>query len=116
MVGVGGAIGSILRFLTSLAAAQWLGADFPYGTLIVNLLGSYIPFARTQAQREARKDPRPSIQERYRDEGDYLAKLRAAAEKLVTDRYLLPEDVDNVIKRGRLQWEFVTAQTTTSSR
>ncbi len=83
---------------------------------IVNLLGSYIPFARTQAQREARKDPRPSIQERYRDEGDYLAKLRAAAEKLVTDRYLLPEDVDNVIKRGRLQWEFVTAQTTTSSR
>ena len=42
MVGVGGAIGSILRFLTSLAAAQWLGADFPYGTLIVNLLGSFI--------------------------------------------------------------------------
>jgi len=42
LVGVGGAIGSVLRFLTSLAAAQWLGADFPYGTLIVNLVGSFI--------------------------------------------------------------------------
>ena len=41
-MGVGGAIGSVLRFLTSLAAAQWLGADFPYGTLIVNLVGSFI--------------------------------------------------------------------------
>jgi fluoride exporter len=42
LVGVGGAIGSVLRFLTSLAAAQWLGADFPYGTLIVNLVGSFV--------------------------------------------------------------------------
>ena len=42
LVGVGGAIGSILRFVTSVAAAQWLGADFPYGTLIVNLVGSFI--------------------------------------------------------------------------
>jgi Alpha/beta hydrolase domain len=83
---------------------------------IVNLLGSYIPFARTRAEREARKDPRLSIQERYRDEGDYLSRLRAAAEELVKGRYLLAEDVENVLKRGRLQWEFVTAQTTPSSR
>jgi len=83
---------------------------------IVNLLGSYIPFARTRADREARKDPRLSIQERYRDGDDYLAKLHAAAEELVKGRYLLPEDVESVMKRGRLQWEFVTAQTTTSSR
>jgi len=50
-----------------------------------------------------------------RDEGDYLAKLRAAAEELTKGRYLLSEDVENVLKRG-LQWEFVTAQTTPSSR
>ena len=83
---------------------------------IVNLLGSYIPFARTKADREARKDPRLSIQERYRTEDDYLAKLRAAAGALVKGRYLLPEDVESVIQRGRLQWQFVTAHTTTSSR
>jgi hypothetical protein len=83
---------------------------------IVNLLGSYIPFARTRQDREARKDPRSSIQERYRDEADYLAKLRGAADVLVKGRYLLPEDVDNVIKRGRQQWQFVTAPATTASR
>jgi hypothetical protein len=83
---------------------------------IVNLLGSYIPFPRTRADREARKDPRLSIQERYRDEDDYLAKLRAAAGALVKGRYLLPEDVESVITRGRLQWEFATGQATTSSR
>jgi len=83
---------------------------------IVNLLGSYIPFPRTRADREARKDPRLSIQERYRDEDDYLAKLRAAAGALVKGRYLLPEDVESVVTRGRLQWEFVTGHATTSSR
>jgi len=69
----------------------------------VNLLGSYIPFARTKAEREARKDSRLSIQERYGDEGDYFARLRVAAEELVK-------------ARRRLQWEFVTGQTTPSSR
>jgi CrcB protein len=39
---VGGAIGTGVRYLTTLAAAQWFGADFPYGTLIVNLAGGFI--------------------------------------------------------------------------
>ena len=42
LVGLGGAIGSVLRLLVSLAAAHWLGADFPYGTLFVNLAGSFV--------------------------------------------------------------------------
>jgi CrcB protein len=42
LVGLGGAIGSIVRFLTALVAAQWFGAEFPYGTLIVNLAGAFI--------------------------------------------------------------------------
>ena len=54
--------------------AVWCGS-----TEIYNLLGSYVPFAVTKAEREAGKDPRPSIAERYRNREDYLAKLRAAA-------------------------------------
>ena len=42
LVGLGGAIGSVLRFLVSVGAAQWLGTEFPYGTLIVNLAGSFV--------------------------------------------------------------------------
>ena len=39
---MGGGIGSVLRYLTSLVAAQWFGTEFPYGTLIANLSGGFI--------------------------------------------------------------------------
>jgi len=42
LIALGGAIGTALRYLTSLVAVRWLGADFPYGTLIVNLSGAFI--------------------------------------------------------------------------
>jgi CrcB protein len=42
LVALGGAIGSVLRFLTSVLAAHWLGQEFPYGTLIVNLSGAFV--------------------------------------------------------------------------
>jgi fluoride exporter len=42
LVALGGAIGSVLRYLTSIRAAVWFGAEFPYGTLIVNLSGAFI--------------------------------------------------------------------------
>src|SRR5262245_46991112 len=41
VVCLGGALGSGLRYLVALAALRWLGADFPYGTLIVNLAGAF---------------------------------------------------------------------------
>ena len=42
LITFGGAIGTLLRYLTSLVAAQWFGTEFPYGTLIVNLSGAFI--------------------------------------------------------------------------
>jgi CrcB protein len=41
-VAVGGAIGSVLRYRISGWATGWLGAEFPYGTLIVNTAGAFI--------------------------------------------------------------------------
>ena len=41
LIALGGAIGTALRYLTSLLAAQWLGDHFPYGTLFVNLFGAF---------------------------------------------------------------------------
>ena len=38
---LGSAVGGGARYLVSLAALQWLGAGFPYGTLAVNLIGSF---------------------------------------------------------------------------
>ena len=42
LVALGGATGSVMRYLTSIVAARWFGADFPYGTLIVNLFGAFV--------------------------------------------------------------------------
>jgi fluoride exporter len=42
LITFGGAIGTLLRYLTSLVAAQWFGTEFPYGTLIVNLSGAFV--------------------------------------------------------------------------
>jgi fluoride exporter len=39
VVAIGGAIGSALRYGTSLGAARVIGTGFPYGTLLVNLAG-----------------------------------------------------------------------------
>ena len=39
---LGGAIGTGMRYLTANLAVRWLGVDFPYGTLIVNVVGSFL--------------------------------------------------------------------------
>lgn len=42
LISLGGAIGTALRYLTAVFAARWLGTDFPYGTMIVNLSGAFV--------------------------------------------------------------------------
>lgn len=41
LIAIGGAIGATLRFLVSTHIYAILGRDFPYGTLVVNVLGSF---------------------------------------------------------------------------
>ena len=40
-VALGGALGASGRYLTGLAMARLLGRGFPWGTLVVNILGSF---------------------------------------------------------------------------
>lgn len=42
LICLGGACGTAARYGVGLAAARWLGVDFPYGTLIVNVVGSFL--------------------------------------------------------------------------
>lgn len=39
---LGGAVGAALRYLTTTGMTQLLGRSFPYGTLSVNVLGSFL--------------------------------------------------------------------------
>lgn len=48
VVAGGGALGAVARYLVYVAAGHLLGAGFPFGTLIVNILGSFILGALTE--------------------------------------------------------------------
>lgn len=41
-IGVGGAIGAVLRFVISGIAYNLLGQNFPWGTLVVNMIGCFL--------------------------------------------------------------------------
>ena len=73
-----------------------------------------MPFARTKAEREARHDPRLSVEERYRDREDYLQRIRVSAAALVKDRFLLQEDVNDVVQRATRHWSYATATAQTN--
>ena len=74
------------------------------------LTGSMIAFPRTRADREKSGDPRPSIEERYKDEQEYLGKIEAAARDLAKQRFLLEGDVPQVVARAKHRWETLGAK------
>ncbi|MCC6598568.1 MAG: fluoride efflux transporter CrcB [Alphaproteobacteria bacterium] len=41
-IATGGALGALARYGVSIAAGRVWGLDFPYGTVIVNVLGSFL--------------------------------------------------------------------------
>ncbi len=48
-IAFGGALGAVMRFLVSSGVYQWLGRGFPYGTLAVNIIGSFLIGLLTEA-------------------------------------------------------------------
>lgn len=62
--------------------------------------GSFAPFARTEAERRAAGDPRPSLAQRYASRDDFAARLHAAAARQVAAGFLLPEDVERAVSEN----------------
>lgn len=62
--------------------------------------GSFQPFARTDAERQATNDPRPSLEARYSSRDDFVRKVRAAAARQVVAGFLLPEDVERAVEEN----------------
>ena len=70
------------------------------------LAGWMLPFPATPADRQASRDPRRSIEERYPSREDYLRLVGAAAESLVNERYMLAEDVEGVVEQAAARYDF----------
>ena len=41
-VAAGGALGAVGRYLVVVQVGHWLGTGFPYGTIVVNVIGSFL--------------------------------------------------------------------------
>ena len=68
---------------------------FPWATARFD--GSFLPFARNEAERRASSDPRPSLEARYPTREAYAERAKAAAARQQAAGFLLPEDVDRAV-------------------
>ena len=64
---------------------------------ICNYAGGMLPFARTAAERKAKGDPRPSLEERYGSHAGYVEAVKKAAARAVAAGFLLQEDAAGLI-------------------
>ncbi len=76
---------------------------------LMQMRGSTLVFPHTRAAREKNGDPRLSIAERYVSREAYLEAVRAAAQKLIAARHVLAEDIDAIIGRAGLRWDYLRA-------
>jgi hypothetical protein len=84
-----------------------LRAGYPAGTdELVDFLGTYAPFPRTETEGRAANDPRSSLEALYGSRERYLDAARAAAESLVARGVLLREDVPRALDRVAAQWDW----------
>jgi hypothetical protein len=67
----------------------------------LSLNGTFIPFARTKAEREAKGDPRLSIAERYGDHDGYVNAVTTAVEDLRRIGLVLDEDAARYLEAAR---------------
>ncbi len=74
---------------------------------LFSMTGSWIPFPVNKTERENSKDPRLSIEERYKSKRDYLERITAAAQKLVDQGYLLDQDIPKLRDRAAKEWDYV---------
>ena len=74
---------------------------------MLSYTGSWIPFPLTKQERLKSGDPRPSIEERYRDRQAYLDKIDYAARELVQSGFALESDLPLLHDRAAREWDFI---------
>jgi Alpha/beta hydrolase domain len=74
---------------------------------LLSMVGSFIPFARTKAERLKLRDPRASIEERYQNRQEYLERVKVAAQGLVREGYLLEADIGSIVTGAGDKWDYL---------
>jgi hypothetical protein len=85
-------------------------------TFTCMLVGSFLAFAATKAERERTGDTRRSIEERYHGGDDYVNQVRVAAQDLMAWGFMLPEDAAVIVQEAASRNLFDPARPNTASR
>jgi hypothetical protein len=101
----------------NLRDAPWnTGAHAATGEdALTSYLGTFVPFPRTEAERRATGDPRPSIEAVYGTKATYLARVREAAAALVSEGFLLQRDLPLVEARAASHWDWAMSRPASAS-
>ncbi|HXW04760.1 MAG TPA: alpha/beta hydrolase domain-containing protein [Vicinamibacterales bacterium] len=78
--------------------------------VISSMQGSFIPLRRSREDRERARDPRLSVDERYKSREHYLELVSEAARALAGTRYVLDADVPAIIEQAGSRWDYVTSR------
>jgi len=74
--------------------------------VLSSMQGSYIPLAKTAAERKRANDPRASIEERYREKDQYVGQVTKAGLDLIDQGYLLAEDLAAIARSAGKHWDY----------
>jgi hypothetical protein len=100
----GNEVGGIPVVLLEAPLGTYLGWNITAGGFhagrLCNYAGGMVPFARTRAEREANRDPRLSLEERYGSHAGYVEAVRKAVEKVKAAGFLLERDAAALVKQA----------------
>ena len=102
---IGNDLGGIRSIEVSVPLATYypwqLRTGFPAATdRLVSFRGTFIPLPKTEVDRRAGGDSRPSIESLYGDKTRFMKRVDAAISSLIAQRFLLAQD--SLVARARM--------------
>jgi hypothetical protein len=76
------------------------------GPDLCDLLGSTVALPKSAQDARLKQDPRPSLMDLHGSEAGYVQHVKEAADKLVSERLMLPEDAEGLVAEARSKGAF----------
>ena len=77
---------------------------------LMDFLGTYVPFPRTDAEGQLGSDSRRSLERRYADKRAYLETAARGVASLAAAGLLLTEDVPRAMERAERHWDWIMSR------
>jgi hypothetical protein len=102
-----GGVQSIELLVPLASYLPWQLRTVPPTDRLVSFQGTFVPLRRVEADRRSSGDSRPSLERMYPTRAAFVTAVERAARTLVSQRFLLPEDVPAARERMERTWEWV---------